>query len=80
MSCVLATSCAAAWPWFGMRAASAAASAVVPPYAYVSNAAEGSVSILDLAADRVVGTVKAAQMGAHGVAYQPGRAIRLCGA
>ena len=42
-----------------------------PRYAYVSNAAEGSVSVLDLRDDRVLGTVKTGQMGAHGIAASP---------
>ena len=47
------------------------AGAAGPRYAYVSNAAEGTVSILDLRVDRVVGTVKTGQMGAHGVGASP---------
>ena len=42
-----------------------------PRYAYVSNAAEGSVSVLDLRDDKVVGTVPTGRMGAHGIAASP---------
>jgi DNA-binding beta-propeller fold protein YncE len=52
------------------------ATATLPPqpqvkYAYVSNAAEGSVSIIDLVQDQVVGTVKTGEVGAHGIAASP---------
>lgn len=50
---------------------SGAAQAAGPRYAYVSNAAEGSVSVLDLREDKVVGTVKTGEMGAHGIAASP---------
>lgn len=51
-----------------LLAAAGLARAAGPLYAYVSNAAEGSVSVLDLRDDTVVGTVKTGQMGAHGIA------------
>lgn len=64
--------------WLGVAAAVMAAgvvSAAPPRYAYISNAAEGSVSILDLRQDRIVGSVKTGQMGAHGIAASPDGSI-----
>ncbi|HEU0020812.1 MAG TPA: hypothetical protein VFR55_03960 [Dehalococcoidia bacterium] len=40
-------------------------------YAYVSNAADGSVSIIDLNNDQVVDTVQTGEVGAHGIAASP---------
>jgi DNA-binding beta-propeller fold protein YncE len=64
---------------FGSSFALAAALALFVPaagaeavrYAYISNAAEGSVSILELETDRVVGTVRIGEMAAHGIAASP---------
>ena len=51
--------------------ATGAAQAGAPRYAYVSNAAEGSVSVLDLRDDKVMATVNTGRMGAHGIAASP---------
>jgi DNA-binding beta-propeller fold protein YncE len=51
--------------------AAGAVHAAGPRFAYVSNAADGSVSVLDLRDDRVIGTVKTGPMGAHGIAASP---------
>ncbi len=56
--------------------AAVGASPTLPPsasvrYAYVSNAADGSVSIIDIGLDQLVATVKIGDKAAHGVAASP---------
>ncbi len=65
---ILACSSAPANTPFAPTASVTPAASVEVRYAYVSNAADGSVSVIDLRTDAVAGTVKIGQMGAHGIA------------